>query len=287
MGAIERTVEFCSVRGCSRHWSWRSAVAWLCVLALGPSGALGQASFPVSDYEPVGYLIKLGGRALEGAEVFQSRAAGAFLILASDLPAPVMVRLRESEVVTVDLMKINRNQDGSVELLPGAVLASQGGFRLTADGAGIEFAVEGQSAQLVEKPPLLGSQSIESLERHSPDYRRSANSYRPSDPIVSKLRQFSGQVEVRVFFGSWCGACKQMVPRIIKVAEELEGSRIRFDFYGLPRGIVSDPEADRLKISSVPTGVVLVEGKEVGRISGNGWKVPELAINNLLVNQSS
>ena len=78
-----------------------------------------------------------------------------------------------------------------------------------------------------------------------------------------------------------------MVPRIMKLAEKLEGSKISFDFYGLPRGIVSDPEATRVDIHAVPTGVIYREGREIGRIEGAGWKVPELALNNLLINPSS
>jgi hypothetical protein len=78
-----------------------------------------------------------------------------------------------------------------------------------------------------------------------------------------------------------------MVPRIMKVAEQLEGSRFSFDFYGLPPGITSDPEATRVDIHAVPTGVIYLGGKEIGRIEGSGWRVPELALNNLLVNPSS
>jgi hypothetical protein len=33
--------------------------------------------------------------------------------------------------------------------------------------------------------------------------------------------------------------------------------------------------------------VVFIDGKEAGRISGNGWRVPELSINNLLINGQS
>jgi len=109
----------------------------------------------------------------------------------------------------------------------------------------------------------------------------------PSEAIVSKLSEQSSDVQITVYFGSWCGACKQMVPRIMKVAEQLAGSKINFDFYGLPRGITGDPEASRIDIHAVPTGVIYLDGKEIGRIEGSGWRVPELAINNILINPSS
>ena len=272
--------------GISRQIMWRVAAILAAVMTLS-SGIWAQASFAISDFEPVGFMAKLDGRTLADAEVFQSKAAGSFLILGSDLPAPVVVKIRDGQVQTVDLMKVNRRDDGTVELLPNAALANQGAFQVTADRSGIQFTVDGRRGELLEKPPLLGSQNLDGLADHSPEYRRSADSYSPSDPIVNKLKEQSDNVEVKVYFGSWCGACKQMVPRIMKLAEKLEGSKISFDFYGLPRGIVSDPEATRVDIHAVPTGVIYREGREIGRIEGAGWKVPELALNNLLINPSS
>ena len=252
-------------------------------LAQGPAPGAG----PVADFVPVAFLVDLDEKPDPEVEVFQSRSTGAFLILSSELPAPVRIRLREAQVETVNLMKVNRNDDGTVELLGDATLAAQPPFQLTADRTGLEFQVGEIKGLLREKPPLLGSSDIAGLLQHSPEYRRTADAYTPSDPIVSKLRDQTDEVEVRVFFGSWCSHCKQMVPRIMKVAEQLEGSKITFDFYGLPPFSSPDPYAEENGINAVPTGVIYLEGKEIGRVSGSGWKVPELAINNLLVGEGS
>jgi thiol-disulfide isomerase/thioredoxin len=268
--------------------SFARVLAWGLVGALGLAAASwSQAAFTISDFAPVGYMLKLDGQAVDSAEVFQSRAAGAFLIVADELPAPIMIKVRDAQVQTVDLMKVNRLDNGNVELLPNATLAHQGTFQVSSDRTAIEFDVDGQSGELREKPPLIGMQTIPTMFGHSPEYQRGAEEYQPSDPILTRLKDQPDNVEVRVFFGSWCSACKQMVPRIIKVAEKLEGSKITFNFYGLPHGITGDPEAQRFEISSVPTGVIFRSGKEIGRISGGGWKIPELAINNLLVNPDS
>jgi len=180
----------------------------LIVLAVGVAlslglavGSWGQASFAISDFEPVGYMMKLDGQTLEKAEVFQSKAAGAFLILAPNLPAPVMVKVRDAQVQTLDLMKVSRQENGTVELLPNATLSNQGAFRVTTDRTGIEFNVDGRQGELREKPPLLGSQNIDDLTTHSPEYRRSADSYAPSDPIVDKLKEQSEDVQVTVVVG--------------------------------------------------------------------------------------
>ena len=242
-----------------------------------------HAQGAVTDFQPVGYEIEVDGSEVRDAEVFQSRSSGAFLIISSKLPAPVLISLREARVETLNLMKVDRTDEGTVQLLPDATLAVQAPFSITADRTGLEFDVEGKKGLLRERPPLLGHQDVAGLEEHSPEYRRTADSYTPSDPIVAKLRDHDDEVTVRVFFGSWCSHCKQMVPRIMKVAEQLEGSKIKFDFYGMPPFSTPDAFAQESGINAVPTGVVFLDGKEIGRISGSGWKVPELAINNLLV----
>ena len=271
--------------------SFRSKIMLPCmslfIVLLVASGAVAQGPAPgsgsVADFVPVAFLVDLDEKPDPEVEVFQSRSTGAFLILSSELPAPVRIRLREAQVETITLMKVNRNEDGTVELLAGATLEAQPPFQLTTDRSGLEFRVGEIKGLLREKPPLLGSNNIAGLLQHSPEYRRTADAYTPSDPIVNKLRDQTGDVEVRVFFGSWCSHCKQMVPRIMKVAEQLEGSKITFDFYGLPPFSSPDPYAEEIGINAVPTGVIYLEGKEIGRVSGSGWKVPELAINNLLV----
>ena len=264
-----------------------STVLVMAVLMTLAAGHLLAAGPPIFGFEPVGFQVTLNGKELQGVEVYQAQSAGAFLILSEELGAPVLLRMRDGQVETLDLMKVNHNANGTVDVLAGATLAAQGGFQVNADRTGVMFMVGGQTAELKEKPPLLGSQQAAGLKAYDPHYERTAEAYSPSDPIVEKLREQDKDVKVSVFFGTWCGACKQMVPRIIAVADRLEGSKITFDFYGLPPGIGGDKEAGRMGIEAVPTGVVFVDGKEAGRISGNGWRVPELAINNLLVNGQS
>ncbi len=244
----------------------------------GPAGAL-------TDFQPVTYRFEVAGRPLADAEVYQSRSTGSMLILAGELESPVLIRLREGRVETVNLMKVDKKPDGSVTLLPDPTLASLGSYRLTSDRTGVGFDLNGQEAVLREKPHLLGNQKLESMQAYSLEYVRGATAYTPSIPVLAKLRSQTEDVQVLVFFGSWCSACKQMVPRIMKVDEQLDGSKVQIDYYGLPQGraFSADTKASAMGIKSVPTGVVFLNGKEIGRINGNGWKIPELAINNVLV----
>ncbi len=228
------------------------------------------------------FIFLVAGEESRDAEIYQSQAAGAFLVIAPEFESPILVQARAATVSTVNLMKVDKQADGRVRLLEGASLAALGRFSIAGDG--IEFEVDGTPVELRNKPWLLGAQDLEGMRAYSADYRRGAAAYEVSGPVVDSLKSESRSVEVKVFFGTWCPHCQQVLPRVLRVAEELVGSQVELSFYGLPQGagFTNDALVQRFDIDAVPTGVVLVDGEEVGRISGSGWKIPEQTIQNLL-----
>jgi hypothetical protein len=68
---------------------------------------------------------------------------------------------------------------------------------------------------------------------------------------------------------------------LLKVEDQLTGSKIRFEYYGMPRDF-NDPEAKRLSIKGVPTAIVYVNGRQVGRLEGQDWASPEASLTRLL-----
>ena len=70
----------------------------------------------------------------------------------------------------------------------------------------------------------------------------------------------------------------------VKLEQLLRGSKIRFEYFGLPPNFGSDPPAVQNKIKAVPTGIVYLggkegkEGKEIGRIADNAWTSPETTL---------
>ena len=49
------------------------------------------------------------------------------------------------------------------------------------------------------------------------------------------------------------------MPLLLKVEQELAGSKIRFDYYGLPSGFGKEPEAVKYGIGGVPTAILIDE----------------------------
>lgn len=249
--------------------------ASLVVLA-APASGQAMAGFT----ESADYVVEIDGALVESADVYWSQSARSFLLIAKVLPSPLLVQPASRVVREVPLMKLASRPDGSVEILDGANLPAKG--RITLGSGGASFTVDGRQVSMLQKPPLLGWQDAASIAGYDPSYSQRAEHYAPQAKVLDDLRQEQRDVRLVVFFGSWCPFCQQKVPQAMRLAEDLSGTNVDIDFYGLPRSFSGESEAKRYRIRAVPTGVVYVDGKEVGRITGDGWAALEVSLNRLL-----
>lgn len=265
----------------------RSCAISLCATALLTLPALAQvgADAVFSGFEPNGdFVFELGGQDLKNAEIYFSERGVAYLILAPELSSPILINPRTRSVESVHLMKVAKRQDGSIDLLADATLARLDQFSL--DGKEVHFNLNGQAAKLKPKPWLLGTHSGQEMLDDSPDYARLADAYNPTARSLEALRAQAQEATVRVYFGSWCPACKRLVPRLLRVAREIEGAKINFEFYGLPSPLDDDPESKRMDIRGVPTAIVFRGAKEIGRLTKDQWNTPEASLVDVLKNAS-
>lgn len=253
----------------------------------GEQGApAGTATDPFfSGFEPDGkWQVFVDGKASTGQVWLAQRAANAFLIDAPELASVVLVQPRQRSVETVARGSIVTEAEGTRALAADAKPAAAGGFEVV--GEVVTIPVGGKAIELREAPYQLKLQSVEALLASNAHYRFGASRYRPSEPIIRTLRGISTPVTIKIFFGTWCPHCSEVLPKIFSIAKALEGSSVRFEFYGLDKGEAfgEDPEAKKYSLRGVPTGVVLVDGKERGRVEGGAWRIPELGIQNTLIN---
>ena len=248
----------------------------LSVAPQAPLLAQATASFTASD----DYMIEIDGKSSATVSLYWSQAARAFLIVAKELPTPLLVEPVSRQVRSVPLVKLASRPDGSVGILEGAALTPRAVID-TSQGLA-SFTVDGRAIRVVEKPPLVGWQTPAGLVSYSPKYGERADAYTPQAKAVADLRGRQDDVRLTVFFGSWCPFCQQKVPMVMKLARELAGSSVKIDFYGLPRNISSDPQAKKYAVKSVPTGIVFVGGREVGRITADAWASPEASLAKIL-----
>ena len=255
------------------------------LLAALPALAQGvPADAVLRDFRPNGdYVLVVDGKDVPNAEVYFSERVPAFLILTSKLSSPVLLSVRSQTAETVQLMKVAKKADGTVDLLADAALAAQGAITVGDEGT-VSFTTDKHPVQLRSKPPLLGLHAAGDLRAYSPPiYVAGARSYKPDGQMIAALKRSSAPVTVRVFFGSWCPHCQHSLPQLLRVEDELKGSKVKFEYFGLPKSNLANvPEAKKFGINGVPTGIVFVNGKEAGRLIGNAWTSPETSLATIL-----
>lgn len=236
-----------------------------------------QGLYTIGDY-----VLEVDGTKAPTARFYLAEHIPAVLIEAAEIPSLVLLVPGSSDVKSMAPANLSKKSDSHVDLSLEA-MKDQGKLQILASW--IVFTVDGREMILKEKPWLLAQTDIASLKKHNPEYAWRANAYAPDPTVIEELKKQTHDVKVRVFFGSWCAHCKRHVPLMTKVDEALDGSRIQIDYYGLPRAWGNHPVAGPLKIRAVPTAVVFVDGKEVGRIKDD-WDSPEGAIKDILNNSS-
>ena len=259
-----------------------SLVAFAAGVPFAPAVGAQTVDSLLVDFEPSGdWLLRIDGQDKPKARIYYSKVARAILIRSADFPSPVLVDVPGRTVQTLDLMKVAERTDGSIDVLADAALEPSGALALA--GKEASFSVAGRKATLAEAPNQVGDRTGAQLLESSAWYRYSAAKYAADSNTLGRLRAEKRDVRLLTFFGTWCPHCKEHLPHLLRVEQLLEGAGIEFDYYGLPPTRVADePEAKKFGITGVPIGVVMVDGREVGRISGSGWYAPERTLAQVL-----
>jgi thiol-disulfide isomerase/thioredoxin len=238
-------------------------------------------SSPVSpSFRQIGlYSLEIDGKPAPDAAFFHSQATGSIVIRTSMLPTLVELQPRGRILETYAPDAYHRNTNGTIDRLPRAKAILTSTFELVDSLP--QFELDGRKVVVKDKAPLLGPQTAQDLVEHDPTYGLRGKLYQPTPEYIDALRQFPEPVTVRVFFGNWCSVCSELMPNVLRVEEELAGSKIRFEYYGIPRSF-DDAEAQRLQVKQLPTGIVFVGGQEVRRIVGHSWRFPDMSLRNAL-----
>ena len=114
---------------------------------------------------------------------------------------------------------------------------------------------------------LLGKVRPKTILAISGEWERTRDSYAPAASDLRALAGLSRKATLEVYFGSWCSDSQREVPRLLKILDEAAPRCLNVRFYALDR---SKKQPARLiegvGIEKVPTFVLTVDGREIGRI---------------------
>ncbi len=260
-----------------------AAILVLATLAGVPSARAGDdtgdAHPTLRDFQATGqYVLWAKDEAVDQATIYYSEPSAAYLIVTEAFPDAVLILPRTRCVESVKSDEMIERDDGGIDVKKEAMPCGLGRFRL--EGADVVFDVGDIPARLKPKPPLLGGHRRDALLEHSPEYARGAKAYKPDMDVIEQMKKANKKARIQIFFGSWCSFCARFVPHILRVEEELQGTDLSFEYFGLepPPAAWVGETATKMGIKRLPTGIIFVDDKEIGRIIGTEWIRPEVAL---------
>ncbi|RYF89601.1 MAG: thioredoxin, partial [Chitinophagaceae bacterium] len=95
----------------------------------------------------------------------------------------------------------------------------------------------------------------------------SERNYTPTPALVQALQKATGNTQLVVFGGTWCEDSHFILPKLFKAQSQAGFPDNAVTFFGVDRNKKTiGGITNALKITNVPTIIVMKDGKEVGRV---------------------
>jgi thiol-disulfide isomerase/thioredoxin len=130
---------------------------------------------------------------------------------------------------------------------------------------------------------LQGSISEEQLYKAFPVFKENAATYRPDPEAVRAIAAISIPTSIIAFLGTWCFDSKTEIPALMKTLAAAHNHKLSLELHAVDRAMEDGGTiADRFGIESVPTVIIMQNGKEVGRVKGLARDSMEMEIQRML-----
>jgi hypothetical protein len=114
---------------------------------------------------------------------------------------------------------------------------------------------------------LVGPTSREAILEHSPSWQDLVAAYQPKPEVLDKLRGLGREVRIEVYFGSWCPDSMAHVSAFFKILDLVDSPLLQPVYFAVPEAKDKRaPYCQGKDIAKLPTFIVIVDGREAGRI---------------------
>lgn len=225
------------------------------------------------------FSVEVEGAYPKDAQFYRADERGKFLI---DIPAckdGLMMDLGSRKILAVPRM-LMKSVDGTVQVKD---LPSNGAaYAFSIEGPVIQFSAENKKVRILPvlmRPPVTGPVEMDALVADRPEYRAGMKNYSPHPESIAAISKFGKPVEIECFFATWCGHCKEYMPKLLRVLQDVKNPKIKANLIGVPKNFGKEPGPwDGKNIAVIPTVIVKVEGKEITRLGTHHEAVPEVEL---------
>jgi len=114
---------------------------------------------------------------------------------------------------------------------------------------------------------LVGPTTREAILEHSPAWQGLVAAYQPKPEVLDRLRGLGREARIEVYFGSWCSDSMAHVSAFFKILDLVDSPLIQPVYFGIPEAKEKRaPYYEGKKIDKLPTFIIIVDGREAGRI---------------------
>jgi thiol-disulfide isomerase/thioredoxin len=254
-----------------------------------PAGAAPQGAGPTANQTAMicrpnyDFSIEVEGSYPKDARFYQAEQRGKYLI---DIPSSkdgLLLDVQARRLVVVPRANLTR-VDGNVRIRD--VPAGARSIAFSVDGPIIQFRNEDKKIRILPvlmRPPITGPVTFDRLVDDRPEYSAGMKTYVPHPESITAINKFGRKVEVEAYFATWCGHCKEYMPRLLRAMQEVKNPNVKVNLVGVPRGFGTEPGPWQGRgIQTIPTIIVKVEGKEVTRLGTQPGAAPEIELAGIL-----
>jgi thiol-disulfide isomerase/thioredoxin len=243
-----------------RHRVAALASALLVLTLILPRGSSASADW----LENIGLLVKVDGEPSGLAHVYDSDDYQRLLLVMEDRPISAIIDLAATTVYSIPRDSVAHGEDGHVET---GEVTEEYLTMLTQEEGTLQFEWEESPVTIEPVPPLIGEVELERVLFLKPTYGRLAEKYEPDAKHLGVLKKIDQEIEIRVYFGTWCHICKKMIPPLIGTLAKAANEKLHACYFGVDEDLTEPAEEiDNYALSTTPTILLLREGKEIGRI---------------------
>ncbi len=244
-------------------------LALLSAPALLAPPALASEILCKADYD---YSIEVDGGYPQGACFYRGDVRGKWFI---DIPSNkegLLLDLTARKIFAVPRTLISASGEGELKVkddLPSGATA----YAFSVDGPIIQFQAAETKIRILpslQRPPITGETTIGELETDRPEYREGMKAYVPDSKSMAIIGKFSKSVQIEAYFATWCPHCKIYMPKFLRVMKDAKNPHLKLDLVGVPKNFsqAAGPWQGK-NITSVPTIIIKVEGREITRMTAN------------------